>query len=1034
MKKIPFVAGLLALSSVVHALPQDFTGPGNFTMLDGTGATVGNFNDVTGFVDYSAGTFGVASTSTFFGLNWTASGGTMFGPGSYTISTTDPAPGESGGDYTVTIGANQMGGHIDFAWGATAGIDVLLVWDITDNGDGTWTFTSVDSDADADAFSGTGMIDGPFPNFSANFSFTAPEGPDTRPPEIALIGASTVNLPLNDPYVEQGATCTDPTYAGDVDLSASITTTGTVDSTTEGTYTITYACNDGANPEVTITRTVNVIGVAPYITLLGDNPTVHEAGAPYTDAGATCQDDYDNTFAAGDGSIPLPTSGPGSLFFGATSDVNANVAGAYTVSYNCTDSESNNAVPAVRNVTVQDTTAPTISLSAACPIAVMGGAAFADPTPTATATDIVDGDVTASLALPTAIASPTFTTGELSRSFTQTYSVSDVAGNTATASCQITVGNPTPVVTLNGAANVTVNESDGYTDPGAVCQDFNVATPGTPDTLTATADRTIDTSTPAGSYTITYSCTDADNFTGTVTRSVVVASATGGGYTAAPATSGSNFSMLDPTGAYVGGAADIYSNWDGTLLTSTAQATINMSMGSALPTPFFGDPWTAYNIRVFGPGSYTIDTVQGPPLSFTVGPNQIGAHMLFEWSTTSDIDVAIVWDINGAFGGAGPASGQVFNLVSVDGDGDGFPGIRMVDGPFVGFSANFNINFTPAYALAAAQAPLLTASQGSNTTRTVVTGGGPVIVTASTTGTFDWSTSSGALLTVEDTADGDDAVFTFDPSGLAPGTYTVAVTVDGVPGSLLISVVSSAGGLDVADVDNDGIPNYLDDTATPTIMQLTPGGGSIVAGSGMLELGDIAFVSGADGAAVSAAEITAAGGVADSTSSESCIGGCFDFAVTGVTPGGSVQVVLPLSASIPANAVYRKLIGGAWRDFSATGGNAIASAMAVNGVCPAVASGDYTDGLTAGNDCVRLTLVDGGPNDADSTPNGIVRDPGGVAVAAAVQAPVSTIGDPSLGGGGCTLAARPASAAKAGDWLLVGLALAGLAFLRRRAA
>lgn len=176
MTKIAVAAALVMASSASMAAPQAFinNGAANFTMKDPTGNTVGVDNTVSGFVDYAAGTFGVSSAATFFGLNWTASGGTIFGPGSYTISTADAAPGVSGGSYNVTVGAGQMGGQIDFAWGGTTGIDVLMVWDITLNGDGSLWLTSVDTDADANLWAGTGMIDGPFPGFSANFNLCIP--------------------------------------------------------------------------------------------------------------------------------------------------------------------------------------------------------------------------------------------------------------------------------------------------------------------------------------------------------------------------------------------------------------------------------------------------------------------------------------------------------------------------------------------------------------------------------------------------------------------------------------------------------------------------------------------------------------------------------------------------------------------------------------------------------------------------------------------------------------------------------------------
>lgn len=1057
---------------------------GLFTMLDPTGKPLGNTSNPY----YSDPTWSYGLRTQIQG---TLTYDTETGTGSMTIVDFEffngslPAAAqaitiEDIGDGGVG-GSNLMLGNMLFNWNGTDGIPVSIVWDATglqtaissNRFDGTplsvndvitggatpasngiklnqipigpapvatttWNTTTVVGAGlgtnpsgvlplIADTIGGTPMVAGPFSSYNANFdltSLTLTSFTDTTAPVITLGGSNPTVLSVGGTFTET-ATCTDAIDGAIAEgPGAFVIDASALDVNTPGSYVITYDCQDSSgNTSVQGSRTVNVqAATAPVITLVGDNPLSFEAAASYTDPGATCVDDYDdNGIDPGDGAI-VPTI--------AVNTVVSDVPGNYSVTWDCTDSDGELATTA-RSVTVVDTTPPDITLSAACPIVVMGGPGFVDPTPTATATDIVDGDLSGSVVVSGGpVTNPTFAAGELSRTFNLGYSVSDAAGNDAVEACQVIVGNPTPVVTLTGDSVVTVDEGDGYADPGATCQDFNPASPGTPDTLTpVTADITIDTTTPAGSYTITYSCTDGDMNTGTTTRSVTVAGA--GSYTAAATTSGSNFTMLDPSGQYVGGAPDIYSNWDGSMLTSTAQTTINMTMGSALPTPFFGFPWTAHDIRVFGPGSYTLTTSRGNPLSFTVGQNQIGAHMLFDWNNNNNIDVAIVWNINGTFDGNGPVSGQVFNLVSVDGDGDGYPGIRMPDGPFTGFSANFNINFTPAYSLPTAEAPLLSADQGGDTTRTVITGGGNVTVSASTGASFDWSGSDAALVSraVGGTTG---ATFTFDPSTLTVGTYTVSVAIDGgtATGSLLISVVSSDGGLDVADDDNDGIPNYLDDDAsgaTPTAIQVSPGGVSVVSSDGNLELGDTAFVTGAAGVGVTAADIVTGGGIADTASSEACIGGCFDFTITGLTPGDSVQVVLPLSTTIPADAVYRKLIGGTWRDFSATGSNAVASAASVAGVCPGV-GGSYTAGLNAGHDCVRLTLVDGGPNDADGLPNGIVKDPGGVAVAAAVDTPVSTIGSPGTGGG-CALSTDTAASQRLDLWLMAGLL--GLLGLRR---
>jgi hypothetical protein len=80
---------------------------------------------------------------------------------------------------------------------------------------------------------------------------------DTTAPVITLTGSSTINLNVGDSYEDAGATATD-----NVDVTVTVIPTGTVDTTTPGTYTITYSATDLAlNVATPVTRTVIVSAV-----------------------------------------------------------------------------------------------------------------------------------------------------------------------------------------------------------------------------------------------------------------------------------------------------------------------------------------------------------------------------------------------------------------------------------------------------------------------------------------------------------------------------------------------------------------------------------------------------------------------------------------------------------------------------------------------------------------------------------------------------------------------------------------------------
>ena len=189
-------------------------------------------------------------------------------------------------------------------------------------------------------------------------------------------------------------------------------------------------------------------------------------------------------------------------------------------------------------------------------------------------------------------------------------------------------------------------------------------------------------------------------------------------------TTGNNFTMLSLTGEFLSGSNTVSMTWDGTVFTSSSDytGTTSVSNMTLSTTDLFNSfPWVAHNVQVFAPGTFTFDTTLGGgnaetgTQTLTVGAGQLGAHMLFDWGGTSattscgkancNIDVSVLWNANGVFGNSAVqqtlTGTKVWSAVSIDGDGNGIPGIAMNGGgPFGGFNANFNLNgITPTNAV-----------------------------------------------------------------------------------------------------------------------------------------------------------------------------------------------------------------------------------------------------------------------------------------------------------------------------------------------
>lgn len=235
--------------------------------------------------------------------------------------------------------------------------------------------------------------------------------PDTVAPVITLNGSSSLDIIKNSSYTDAGATAVD-----NLDGVVAVTSSGSVDTSVLGSYTITYSAVDAAgNTSTPMTRTVNVIvdAVAPVIAITGASTITLFKGQTYVDAGATATDNVD-------ASVSVVVAG----------SVDTNTVGSYTITYSAVDSSGNLASPVTRTVNVlADTIAPVITLFGSSTISVDKDTSYSDSG--ASATDNVDPSVS----VITSGSVDTSTVG----TYTITYTATDNAGNTSTRDRMVNV-------------------------------------------------------------------------------------------------------------------------------------------------------------------------------------------------------------------------------------------------------------------------------------------------------------------------------------------------------------------------------------------------------------------------------------------------------------------------------------------------------------------------------------------------------------------------------------------------------------------
>ena len=318
---------------------------------------------------------------------------------------------------------------------------------------------------------------------------------DTTPPEIVLSEPTNMTIPQGTPYAEPGYYAVD-----DYDdiLTANVTVTGTVDTSTPGTYKLYYDVSDGSgNAAVTQNRTVHVAdSTPPVITLKGQQAMTVEGRTTYVEPGYIAIDNVD-----GNVTDMVVVSGM----------VDTTILDTYTLRYDVSDSVGNAATQS-RTVTVVDTTPPIIMLIDGAEITIPASVPYMDPG--YEAIDGMDGNITDRVKVVGTV------NVDAQGLYQILYIVADSSGNLADTMIRnvIVTDITPPVITLKGGSEVWVTKGMTYIEPGYTAIDNIDGNVTGMVVVTGMVDASVE-----GTYTLHYDITDrAGNAATTQNRTVTV--------------------------------------------------------------------------------------------------------------------------------------------------------------------------------------------------------------------------------------------------------------------------------------------------------------------------------------------------------------------------------------------------------------------------------------------------------------------------------------------------------------------------------
>jgi hypothetical protein len=183
---------------------------------------------------------------------------------------------------------------------------------------------------------------------------------DKTPPDLKLLGASSIEVPVGGKYNEPGWTAID-NVDGDLHDSVKITELfgkkiDPISTVSPTTFNLVYTVYDSAGNKAEVSREVKIVGTStdvtpPEIRLEGKVKDTVKLGSTYVDPGATATDDIDGVISTKITKVvkalPAGTVVPINTFTSAIGD--------YSITYSVSDNAGNPAIPVVRSVYVKDT-------------------------------------------------------------------------------------------------------------------------------------------------------------------------------------------------------------------------------------------------------------------------------------------------------------------------------------------------------------------------------------------------------------------------------------------------------------------------------------------------------------------------------------------------------------------------------------------------------------------------------------------------------------------------------------------------------